>query len=205
MPTETSSTSPAWDPSSRSPLNILICPSPAINTIQADSNGEQINSSVANQFQPQNQHVFLNPLLANKKINAIVNGGGHEQKLLEITISVLQERVLLSYIKYGTSYPLKPEWVTPKHPSPTHDNGLLIVIRGDHCSKYVRRIHHRHSNTGSTIILAVTKKVEGYPDILTDERLELTPDYLCTVSESKTEKDLNKDLMKSIRSAYRTK
>ena len=60
-------------------------------------------------------------------------------------------------------------------------------------------------NTGSTIILAVTKKVKGYPDILTDERLELTPDYLCTVSESKTEKDLNKDLMKSICSAYRTK
>ena len=105
----------------------------------------------------------------------------------------------MSHIKYGTSYPLKPEWVTPKHLSPTHNNGLLIVIKGNHCSKYVRQIHHRHSDTETTINLAVVKKVEGSTDILTKERLELTPEYLSTVSESKSEKDLNKNLMKAIR------
>lgn len=199
MPTETSSTTPAWDPTSHLSSNPFTCPSPATNA----SSAEPVNSSIVNRFRPQDQHVFLNPLLADKKINAIVNGGGYNQKLLEITISVLQNRVLLSHIKYGTSYPLKPEWVTPKHPSPTHDNGLLIVIKGDHCSKYVRRIHHRHSDTESTIILAVSKKVEGSADILTEERLELTPEYLSTVLESKSEKDLNKNLMKAVRLNYR--
>ena len=110
-----------------------------------------------------------------------------------------------TYVNYGTSYPLNREWVTPKHPNPTQDNGLLIVIKGDHCSKYVRRIHHRHNDMGTTIILAVTEKVEGSSDILTDERLELAPEFLCTVPESKEEKILNKDLMKSVRSAYRKK
>lgn len=191
MPSETSSLSPAWNPLSRL--------SPPANSLQAHSDAERANSSSAIRLEAQNQHVFINPLLADKKLNAIVNGGDYKQKLLEITVSIFQDRVLLSHMKYGTSYPLKPEWVTPKHPSPTHDNGLLIIIKGDHCSKYARRICHRHSDTESTIILAVTRKVQGSPDILTDERLELTPDYLCTVTESKTEKDLNRDLMKSVR------
>ena len=114
MPTETFSMSPAWNPSSHL--------SPVTNSLQADLDAEQAISSSAIRFEPQYQHVFLNPLLADKKLNAIVNGGEYKQKLLEITVSILQERVLLSHLKYGTSYPLKPEWVTPKHPSPTHDN-----------------------------------------------------------------------------------
>ena len=159
--------------------------------------------SVTNLSQPQYRHILLNPLLAGKKINAIVNGGMYQKKTLEVTISVLQEQVVLNHTKYHTSYPLQPSWVTPKYPSLTHDNGLLIVIKGDHCSKYVRRIHHRHSNAGSTIILAVTQKIEGSADTVTNERLELTPEYLCTVPETKAEKDLNKDLMKSLRNAHR--
>lgn len=204
MPTETSScTSPAWDPSSKTPLHISTYPSPSTNTVNRQSNSQE-DLSFAGPSQDQDQHVLLNPLLAEKKLNAIVNGGEYKQKMLEVTISMLQERVLLNHTKYRTSYPLKPDWVTPKHPSPTHDNGLLIIIKGDHCSKYARRIHHRHSSTGSTIILAVTQRVEGSADIVTDERLELAPEYLCTVLETKVEKDLNKDLMKPIRSAYHT-
>lgn len=199
MPTETSYTSPAWDPSSRTPLHIPTCPSPSNNDVNNDS---QMTPSIADTSLHQAQHVLLNPLLAGKKINAVVNGGEYKKKTLEVTISVLQERVILNHTKYRTTYPLQPDWVTPKHPSPTHDNGLLIIIKGIHCSKYARRIHHRHNDTGSTIILAIIQRVEGSADIVTDERLELAPEYLCTVLETKQEKDLNKDLMKPLRSAY---
>ena len=201
MPTETSFSSPAWDPSSRTLLHASTYPSPSTNAAIRELNS-QIDS-VTNLSLPQYRHILLNPLLAGKKINAIVNGGMYQKKTLEVTISVLKEQVVLSHTKYHTSYPLQPSWVTPKYPSSTHDNGLLIVIKGDHCSKYVRRIHHRHGNAGSTIILAVTQKIEGSADIVTNERLELAPEYLCTVPETKAEKDLNKDLMKSLRNAHR--
>lgn len=201
IPTETSCASPAWDPLSKTPLHIPAYPSSPASTMNYDSNSRG-GLSIASPSHLQDQHVLLNPLLAGKKINAIVNGGEYQKKTLEVTISMLQERVLLNHTKYNTSYPLKPDWVTPKHPSPTHDNGLLIVIKGDHCSKYARRIHHRHSSTGSTIVLAVTRKNEESADILTDERLELAPEFLCTVLETKAEKNLNKDLMKPLRKAY---
>jgi hypothetical protein len=200
MPTETSCTSPAWDPSSKTPLHFSTYPSFSTNTMNHQSD----SLSFAGLSQAQDQHVLLNPLLVGKKLNAIVNGGEYRQKTLEVTISMLHERVLLNHTKYNTAYPLQPDWVRPKYPSPTHDNGLLIIIKGDHCSKYARRIHHRHSSTSSTIILAVTQRVEGSADIVTDERLELTSEYLCTVPETKIEKDLNKNLMKPLRSAYRT-
>jgi len=78
-----------------------------------------------------------------------------------------------------------------------------MVIEDEHCGKYVRRIHHRYyeenGNKQALIMLAVVKKVDGAPDILTGERLELGPDSLCLASETKEEKKLNANLMNSLR------
>ena len=80
-----------------------------------------------------------------------------------------------------------------------------MVIEGEHCGKYVRRIHHRYYEENGNkrvlvrVILAVVKKVDGAPDILTGERLELGPDSLCLASETKEETKLNATLMKSLR------
>ena len=168
MPTETSSTSPAWDPSSRMPSHDAAYLMPSTSIINRHSIS-QVDQPAAGPSQPQIQHVFLNPLLVGKKLYAIVNGGEYKEKSLEVSISVVHECILLEHMKYGTSYRLQPEWLTPKHPSPTHDNGLLIVIKGEHCSKYARRIHHRHNNASCTIILAVTQRVEKAADMITDE------------------------------------
>ena len=48
-------------------------------------------------------------------------------------------------------------------------------------------------------MLAVVKKVDGAPDILTGERLELGPDSLCLASETSEGKNLNANLMNSLR------
>ena len=121
MPTETSSTSPAWDPSSRTPSHDAIYSMPSTSIIDHHSISH-VDQPSTGPFQSQIQHIFLNPLLVGKKLNAIVNGGEYKEKSLEVSISVLQEHILLEHTKYGTSYRLQPEWVTPKHPSPTHDN-----------------------------------------------------------------------------------
>jgi hypothetical protein len=78
-----------------------------------------------------------------------------------------------------------------------------VVVEGEHCGKYVRRIHHRyHEENGNKqvlIVLAVVKKADGAPDILTGEQLELGPDSLCLASETSEEKKWNANLMNSLR------
>jgi hypothetical protein len=92
--------------------------------------------------------------------------------------------------------------VSSKNPNPTHDNGLLVVFQGEHCGKYVRRVHHRyHEDNGKKqviIILAVVKRVNGAADILTGEQLKLDPDSLCLAFKMTKDKKLNANLMNSL-------
>jgi hypothetical protein len=93
--------------------------------------------------------------------------------------------------------------VSSKSPNPTRDNGLLVVVKGEHCGKYVRRIHHRYhednGNRQALILLAVVKKMDGAADTVTGERFELGPDLLCLAFETNEDKKLNAKLMDSLR------
>ena len=85
--------------------------------------------------------------------------------------------------------------MTPKHPNPTRDNGLLVVIKGDHCGKFVRRIHHHYKGEEAIVILAVVNRVVGQVDNLAGEQLELGASHLCVCEESKQDKGINRSLM----------
>jgi hypothetical protein len=93
--------------------------------------------------------------------------------------------------------------VSSKSPNPTRDNGLLVVVEGEHCGKYVRRIHHRYHEVDGDkqplILLAVVKKVDGAADTLTGEQFELGPDSLCLAVETSEDKKSNANLMNSLR------
>jgi hypothetical protein len=82
-----------------------------------------------------------------------------------------------------------------------------MVVKGDHCGKYARRIHHRYhednGNKQAIIILAVIEKVDGAADTLTGEQLELGPDSLCLAFETSEAKKFNMDLMKTLRDIAR--
>ena len=97
--------------------------------------------------------------------------------------------------------------MSPKSPNPTRDNGILIVVKGEHCGKYVRRIHHRyHEENGkkqALILLAVVKREAGAADTLTGEQVELSPDSVCVAIETNEEKKLNANLMISLREKAR--
>jgi hypothetical protein len=56
-----------------------------------------------------------------------------------------------------------------------------IISIGDHCGKFVRRIHHRNDEV---IFLAVINRIAGVPDTLTGEQLELARDFLCVCGET---------------------
>jgi hypothetical protein len=98
---------------------------------------------------------------------------------------------------------LAPAWVLLISPNPTWDNGLLVVVEGEHCGKYVRQIYHRyHEDNGNKqmlILLAVIKKVDGAADMLKGEQFELGPDVLCLAIETSEDKKLNANLMSLLR------
>lgn len=126
-------------------------------------------------------------------------------KKREVTVSIakMEGVVTIRHFVYNTSKGLPSAWVTPKSPNPTRDNGLLMVVKGNHCGSYVRRIHHRyHVDKGekqALIVLAVVKKVDGGADTLTGEQIELDPDSLCVAVETNEEKKLNGNLMNLLR------
>ena len=134
----------------------------------------------------------------------VVNDGEtYKNREVPVSIAKVEGVVSIRHHVYNASKGLAPAWVLPKSPNPTRDNGILMVVKGDHCGKYVRRIHHRyHEENGNKqvlILLAVVNKVDGAADTLTGEQLELDPDSLCIAIETNESKKLNANLMNSIR------
>lgn len=150
------------------------------------------------------QHPLLDERLVGALLKVVVNDG-ETYKNREVTVSIAKFEGVVSirHQVYNSSRGLAPAWVSPKSPNPTRDNGLLIVVKGEHCGKYVRRIHHRYhednGNKQALVILAVVKKMDGAADILTGEQLELGPDSLCLAFETSDDKKLNVNLMNSLR------
>ncbi len=113
---------------------------------------------------------------------------------------------VIRYTKHGISHMLQPDWVTPKYPNASHDHGLLVVIEGEHCGKYVRRIAHQHTDSVPIVTLVVViKHTDNSAFELTDEIFDLGTNCVCTVFEQKADKDRNKNLVSALRESYRAK
>ena len=150
------------------------------------------------------QYPLLDERLVGAQLKVVVNNG-ESYRDREVTVSIARFEGAVSirqYVHKGFKG-LAPAWVSSKSPNPTRDNGLLMVIKGEHCGKYVRRIHHRYNEDNGSkqavIILAVVEKVDGAADTLTGEQLELHPDSLCVAFEENEDKKLNTNLMNSLR------
>ena len=151
------------------------------------------------------QHPLLDERLVGALLKAFVNDGGdtYNNREVPVCIAKVEGVVSIQHNVYNASRGLAPAWVSPKSPNPRRDNGILMVIKGDHCGKYVRRIHHRYlednGDKRALILLAVVEKVDGAADTLTGEQFELDSDSLCIAVETKEDKKLNEILMNSLR------
>jgi hypothetical protein len=159
---------------------------------------------IASEQPDQPQHPLLDVRLVGARLKVVVNDGeSYKNREVAVSIVDVEGAVSIRHHVYNTSKGLAPAWVSSKSPNPTRDNGLLMVIKGEHCGKYVRRIHHRyHEDDGSQqalVILAVVKKVDGAADTLTGEQFELGPDSLCLAVETSEDKKLNANLMNLLR------
>ena len=180
--------SPAWNPSSRSPV-------PHFPETEAVSQSHCLPL-------PLQQHGPVHPLLDSPLIGAkmkvSVTGGKHKDKEMVIAVVQVDRQLSIRFTHYKTSGSLPAEQVSPKHPNPTRDNGLLVVVSGDHCGKYVRRIHHRYEDGQAIIMLAVIHWTEDGCESLSEECLELHPDKLSVSHETKEEKQQNDGLMSDL-------
>jgi hypothetical protein len=179
--------SPAWNPSSRSPLPHF--------------QETELPSDLPTPQQP--AHPLLDSRLIGTKMKVSVTGGEYKDKEMVIAVALVDGRLSIRFQHYNTSVSLPPEHVSPKHPNPTRDNGLLVVIEGDHCGRYVRRIHHRYEDNRPIIMLAVLHRMEDGHESLSEERLELSPSELCVGYETKEEKKRNDGLMSGLREEAR--
>jgi hypothetical protein len=212
IPESPLSSSPAWDPSSRTPQ-----PNPEHSLASGSSSPSWDRFSLSPQHSPIHSpaspgtstdpldegHILLDSRLLNAQLRVVVNGGSFNQKELTVSVQRMDERLSIQRHFYKSSAALLPKWVTPKFPNPTRDNGLLVVIKGEHCGKYVRRIHHRYVDEDAIVILSVVERVAGRVDMLTGEQLELDVSYLCVCEESKEDKTQNKLLMNELREEAR--
>jgi len=194
MPDSIISSSPAWDPSSRTPVATpdLDLARPSIEV------GQQLVMQCSHVVHP-----LLDPRLVGKQFKVVANGGNFKQKEIVVGIALISGQLSIRHNKYKTSESLSPEWVSLKHPNPKRDNGLLVVIQGEHCGKHVRQIHHQFENEQVKMILAVINRMEGTADTLTGEQLELDAGQLCVSSETADEKKKNDMLMTALREEAR--
>ena len=150
------------------------------------------------------EHPLTDERLVGALLKVVVNDGDtYKNREVEVSIAKVEGVGSIQHHVYNSSRRLAPGWVSPKSPNPTRDNGILMVVKGNHCGKYFRRIHHRYhednGNKKALILLAVVKRVDGAVDTLTGEQFELGPDSLCVAVETNENKKLNANLMNPLR------
>jgi hypothetical protein len=179
------SSTPAWDPSSRTP--------------EPEPEPEPDPPASCSSDLLEQKHILLDSRLLNVQLRVVVTGAKYTEKELTASVQCIDGRLCIRRPLYKSFEALSPEWVTPKHPNPTRDNGLLVVVKGDHCGQYVRRIHHRYVDGEAVVIVAGVNRAAGQADTLTEERLELDVSSLCVCEESKEDKQRNASLMNDLR------
>ena len=200
------SSSPAWDPSSRTPQPDHTSPvSPSQSVPEHPPNSRTSLTTPSLPIDP--DHPLLDPRLVNVGIKVVVNGGKYKEKELSALIMSTEGRLSIRHQRYKTLEYLSPEWVTPKYPNPRRENGLLVVIKGEHFGKYARRIYHRFVGDPEVAIaiLAVVNRVDGQVDTLTGDQLEMDASHLCVCEESIEDRKRNDLLMQSLREEARRK
>lgn len=189
------------------PMPTEVCLSPAWNPVDIEaspSSSSTIPSPPIGRPPPVRSHVLLTPALAGAVVNVSIKNSQGEDKPGVVNIQYVNGAGSIRRTRYNTSERVPEESVTPKHPSATHDNGLVVVIKGEHCGKYGRRLHHRHQpGQDSIMILGVVEINKNAKDTVTGESIEVETGSLCTAFETKEKKTMNQVVMKEARVKYR--
>ncbi|KAF8229336.1 hypothetical protein L208DRAFT_1286973 [Tricholoma matsutake] len=179
---------PAWNPSSWNPV-------PHFQETEGASSSHHLP------IPPQQQgpaHPLLDSQLNGAKMKVLVTGGEYKGKEMAVAVVQVDGQLSVQFLHYKMSGSLPPEQISPKHPNLMCNNGLLVVIEGDHCGKHVCWIHHQYEDGRPIVIVAVINWVEDGQESLLGECLEFSPNELCVGHEMKVEKQWNDGLMSGL-------
>jgi hypothetical protein len=139
IPDWSSSTTPAWDPSSQTPMSTPSTPSwNPLESSRASPNPTPASAVSGSSIRPAlQQHPLLDLQLLGVQLKVIINGRHFKNKEAAIALESVAGQPSIRHASYKTSESLDLAWVSPKHPHSTHDKGLLVVIKGKHFGKYV--------------------------------------------------------------------
>lgn len=144
-------------------------------------------------------HPLLDPRLLNAPLKVTLTGGSFTGVDVVISLKEISGRLGLFYVARKKHTPVDPIWVTLRHPNPWRDNGLLVVVSGENCGKFIRRIRHVDRNgVGMIMVVAMMQQVPGQCDKICGE-LEFKPEELCISEELSEQKKLNANVMADIR------
>ncbi|KAF9033820.1 hypothetical protein BJ165DRAFT_1410187 [Panaeolus papilionaceus] len=147
---------------------------------------------------PAPSHPLLSCSLLNAPLKVKLTGGSFNGMDVVISLKNISGTLRLFYTLRNKNTPVQPSWVTLRHPNPQRDNGLLVVVEGEHCGRFVHQIRHvDQTGGGMIIIVAAMEHVAGQPDKI-DEELEFKPSELCVSEESAEDKKMNATLMSYI-------
>ncbi|KAK7444765.1 transcription elongation factor spt5 [Stygiomarasmius scandens] len=157
-------------------------------------------------------HWILNPALANHEIEVRITNGPYkaDSTFIRLQMSsfddiapVIMPKERSKSKKIWEAVPvelIQPSASLPKYKT---ERNLMIVVRGEHVGKLVRRVRHffmdkYKTDESARMELAVVTR-SGTSEILTDERVELSVHDLARRKESESERKTGTNLMEPLR------
>lgn len=177
-PVSPNSTSPAWDPSSRTPG-------------QGSSWG---NAAWPEEREPTVHQWRFNQAIVGKEFLAEIKG-----KVKPVSVKVNKDGDFTKG-KLNKVVPAKDVSVTRPH---THHTNRFLVLIGGHAGKWVRRVSHMFEgadiNSPLTFTVAVVEIREGEEDLDTGNRLQFSSEVLAVTSEDGSSIERNTELRARLR------
>ena len=185
------SLSPAWNPSSATPLPTSGSSSSAWDPLFTPL--FPASSSSTAQPPPAPVHPLLIPELSGIKLKVLLSGKPAIAQSVDGTLFQVHNKRMLS---------LDISKVQPKHPDALRDNGLCVVLSGDDCGKFVRRLHFRKVDGKSFVKAAVVtrKGAKEANEIVSPLQIVCCPpEVLCMCDETKEERKSTDTVLENLR------
>jgi hypothetical protein len=178
------SSTPAWDPSSRTPEHHFREPTPPVLALP--------------------DHPLLQSHLLDVKVQAKLSGGQHKVAKTFISGSMHEGRPKILYTTHKTTHVVDPNWVTIIHPNVKATDALLVVLEGEHAGRFALRICQTHRGSRTMALVAIIDRAAGMQPNQTGIEVAFPAEDLAIVQETKVEKEWHTECMKARRQQART-
>ena len=196
-PDDLSPIEPAWDPSSRTPLPFSTNEESHSSLISGPS------TSASTVVIPQSP---LDRRLLGIQLQAEFISGEFVGKEKPVWLACIDGGFSIRHKVRNRHQFVEPKDIQLKHPTAQRGNGLLVILEGDHCGKYARRIHHHREEDGKIVMeVAVVIHSAGQIDSHTGEILRLSTDMLGMGVEDNDTRKQNTASVSSLRDHARDK